>query len=122
MIGETIKVMDRESGRLIDRMDSLRQRLTDCLSFPRGTLPLRRNYGADLLSILDRNMTPSYTMDVFVCVSDAVNEPDNGLTDFKLEQVGISSAGPNHVELMVIGVWIPNNQQVQMEGVRIGES
>lgn len=121
MIGDTIKVMDRESGKLIDRKDSLQQRLTDCLCFPKGELVGAREYGADLLSILDRNMTASFTMDVFVCVSDAVNNPANGLDDFKLSQVGVSRIEQNWIELTVIGEWIPGNIEVKLEGVRIGK-
>lgn len=122
MIGDTIKVMDRLTGQQIDRKDSLRQRVNDCLSFPKGSVPGAREYGANLLAILDRNMTPSFTMDVFVCVSDAVNNPANGLDDFELDQVGISKLEDNHIELTVIGTWVPGNETVALEGVRIGKT
>lgn len=112
--------MDRETGEWLDGIDSLRQRLADCLSFPKGSLVGRRAYGADLVALLDRNMSPSFTMDAFMTISEAIAEPDNGVSDFALDQVGISSAGENWLELAITGTWIPNEEEVTMEGLRIG--
>lgn len=116
----TIKVMCRETGKSIDGLASLRQRLVDCLQFPSGLLVGARHYGTDLMALIDKNMSPSFTMDVFMVVSQAVNDPANGLPDFKLEQVGISAAARNHLELVVSGLWAPTGETVNMEGVRIG--
>lgn len=117
---KTIGVMCRDTGRMVDGIDSLRQRLTDCLSFSKGSLVGARDYGAGLLDLLDRNITPSFSMDVFVVVTEAINEPVNGLGDFRLDGVGISEVGENHVELSITGIWVPNNEVVTLEGVRIG--
>lgn len=112
--------MDRATGKWLDGIDSLRQRLADCLSFPKGALVGRRGYGAELIALLDRNMSPSFTMDAFMIISEAIAEPDNGVTDFILEQVGITSAGENHLELVIQGTWVPNEETITMEGIRIG--
>ncbi|MGL5215890.1 MAG: hypothetical protein ACRC8R_12240 [Aeromonas hydrophila] len=53
-------------------------------------------------------------------ISEAINEPDNGIPDFILDQVGISAAGENHLELIIQGTWVPNDEQVTLEGLRIG--
>lgn len=119
-MSNTIRVMDRGTGLWLDGVDSLRQRLADCLSFPKGSLVGRRNYGADLVALLDRNMSPSFTMDAFMTISEAIAEPDNGVSDFVLDQVGISAAGENHLELVIMGTWIPNDEEVTLEGMRIG--
>lgn len=119
-MSKTIRVMDRETGQWLDGVDSLRQRLHDCLSFPKGSLVGRRNYGAELVALLDRNMSPSFSMDAFMIISEAINEPDNGIPDFILDQVGISAAGENHLELIIQGTWVPNDEQVTLEGLRIG--
>lgn len=116
----TIAVMDRNTGSKVAGLDSLRQRLGDCLSFPKGMLVGRRGYGADLMALLDRNMTPSFTMDVFVTISEAINNPDNGLTDFRLDSMEIAAAGDNWLELTVSGTWVPNEEEVTLEGVRVG--
>ncbi|MGL4504661.1 MAG: hypothetical protein ACRCUF_02895 [Aeromonas sobria] len=119
-MSKTIRVMDRKTGKWLDGIDSLRQRLADCLSFPKGCLVGRRGYGAELVALLDRNMSPSFTMDAFMIISEAIAEPDNGVTDFVLDQVGISAAGENHLELAIVGTWLPNDEVVTMEGLRIG--
>lgn len=116
----TIKVMCRETGKELSGRESLYQRLTDCLYFPKGLLVGRRGYGADILSILDKNMTASLTMDVFMVVTEAIGHEDSGLPDFKLEQMGITSIGENHLELVVSGDWAPNGETVTLEGVRVG--
>ena len=112
-------VMDRNTGKALEGLDSLRQRLTDCLSFQRGTLVGARDYGADLLGILDRNMNPDFFMDAFVAVSEAVNNPANGLDDFRLSQMGISAASENHVELTVLGEYVPTGKSITLEGLTI---
>lgn len=116
----TIKVMDRDTGKEIDGIDSLRQRLSDCLSFPRQCLVSARGYGADLMALLDGNVTPSFSMDAFVAITSAINDPSSGLPDFKLESMGIASVGENHLELVVIGIWAPLGESVTLEGVRMG--
>lgn len=112
--------MNRETGQTLSGFDSLRQRLTDCLSFPKGSLVGRRNYGADLLALLDRNVTASFTMDAFMLISEAVNEPENGLTDFQLDQIGMTSIGDGWIELVLVGTWVPSGEDVTLEGVRVG--
>ncbi|MGL4755190.1 MAG: hypothetical protein ACRCXB_22760 [Aeromonadaceae bacterium] len=116
----TIKVMCRETGKTLEGIDSLRQRLGDCLSFPKNMLVGRRDYGIDLLELVDRNMTPTFSMDVFMVVSEAINDPVSGLSDFSLTQVGVTAAGENHLELVVVGDWAPSDEPVTLEGVRIG--
>lgn len=118
-VSSTIRVMDRTTGKWLDGIDSLRQRLADCLAFPKGSLVGRRNYGVELIDLLDRNMSPSFTMDVFMAISEAIAEPENGIPDFILEQVGITAAGENHLELVITGTWVPNDEAVTMEGIRI---
>ncbi|MGL5285677.1 MAG: hypothetical protein ACRC8D_06020 [Aeromonas sp.] len=118
----TITVMERDTGKALSGMDSLRQRLSDCLSFQKGSLVGRRNYGANLLDILDRNMTPSFSMDVFVVISDAINEPDNGVTDFRLDTLALTAADENHLEITLTGTWVPTNEIIKLEGLRIGKN
>lgn len=116
----TIEVMDRTTGGSIGGLDSLRQRLGDCLSFPKGLLVGRRGYGAGVVELLDRNMGPSFAMNAFMAVSEAINDPENGLPDFQMTQVGITAAGENWVEMVVAGSYVPNQESVILEGIRIG--
>ncbi|MGL5286158.1 MAG: hypothetical protein ACRC8D_08465 [Aeromonas sp.] len=115
----SIAVMDRETGQLLVGAGSLRQRFADCLSFPKGLLVGRRGYGADLLPLLDRNMDASFPMDAFVAISDAVNDKDSGLSDFRLGSMGISATGPNHVELVLEGLYVPTGETVTVTGVNV---
>lgn len=112
--------MCRETGKTLSGLESLRQRLSDCLNFPKGLLVGRRDYGVELLGLLDRNMTPSFSMDVFMVITEAISDPANGLPDFTLSEVGISAAGDNHLDLVLSGEWEPNNETVTLEGVRVG--
>lgn len=116
----TITVMCRETGKTLSGVESLRQRVSDCLSFPNASLVCARNYGADLVELLDRNMGPSFAMDAFVVITEALNDPGSGLPDFKLDTMGVSALGPHHVELVISGTWLPNNEPITLEGVRVG--
>lgn len=115
-----IAVMDRQTGELLTGVDSLAQRFADCLSFPRGLLVGRRGYGADLVPLLDRNVNSSFSMDAFVAISEAVNDPDSGLSDFKLATMGVTLEAENHVELVLSGLYVPTGEQVTVQGVKIG--
>lgn len=115
-----IEVMCRETGKTLTGVESLRQRMADCLSFPKSLLVLARHYGADLMGLIDRNMTPTFAMDAFVSITEAINDPGSGLPDFKLLSLGVSAAGDNWVELTVSGEWAPTGETITLEGVRIG--
>ncbi|MGL4755656.1 MAG: hypothetical protein ACRCXB_25125 [Aeromonadaceae bacterium] len=115
-----ISVMDRETGQLLTGIDSLKQRFADVLSFPRGLLVGRRGYGADLMPLLDRNMDASFPMDAFVAISEAVNDKDSGLSDFKLSTMGITALASNHAEFVLVGLYVPTGEEVTVTGVSIG--
>lgn len=116
----TISVMCRQTGKALVGVESLRQRLYDCLNFPKHSLVEARDYGADLMSILDKNMTPTFAMDAFVVVTAAINDPASGLPDFKLDSMGITALGDGWVDFVISGTWVPSNEPVTLEGVRVG--
>lgn len=115
-----VAVMNRGTGEVLTGIESLKQRFADVLSFPRGLLVGRRGYGAELVPLLDRNMDSSFSMDAFVAISEALNDKDSGLGDFKLSSMGITAIGENHVELVLVGLYVPTGEEVTVTGVNIG--
>lgn len=94
---------DRKTGQLITGERYLWQRLSDVISTPIGSLVGRREFGSRLFEVIDRNVTESYFMDVFIRLAEAINNPANGLDDFRLSTMRIETPEAHHVELFIIG-------------------
>ncbi|MGL5526396.1 MAG: hypothetical protein ACRDCY_21950 [Aeromonas veronii] len=112
--------MCRQTGKAIDGLQSLAQRMADALGFPVGALVGRRDYGSRLYELVDRNVSPRWQMKAFIRIAEAVASPANGLEDFKLSAMWVERTGEHHITITLSGLWVPLGDNVLIEGVRIG--
>ncbi|NRD72712.1 hypothetical protein HQQ94_05500 [Shewanella sp. VB17] len=108
---------DRESGRLIGGVAYLRQRLADVINTPLGSLVARREFGSRMHEMTDRSIGRRFYMDAYVRLTEAVNNPVNGLDDFKLDEMTVSPAGDGRVEIGLSGTYLSNGKPITMEGI-----
>lgn len=114
--------MDRKTGRLITGVAYLWQRLADVVATPVGSLVERRDFGSRMFEMQDRNVDQSFYMDAFIRLAEAINNPVNGLDDFKLTTMRVDpiSAG---VEIFISGQLIDDEGAavaVDLEGIPYG--
>lgn len=106
--------MDRATGRESSGLPYLRQRLADVVNTPIGSIVGRREFGSRFFELVDRNVDDSFYMDAYVRLAEAINNPANGLDDFKLRDMRLNQPGEHHVEIAVTGVLLVDGQTLDV--------
>ena len=81
------------TGKNSSGLAYLKQRFKDVIETPRGSVVLAREFGSDFYQLQDRNVDDAFYMDAYIRLSDAINNPANGLDDFKLESMNVEPVG-----------------------------
>ena len=110
---------DRLTGAEIGGIPYLRQRLYDVINTPLGSLVGCREFGSRLYELVDRNVDARFHMDAYIRLSEAINNPANGLDDFKLTEMLVEREGPNHFSITVSGT-TADGETVEMDGIIYG--
>ena len=98
------KGTDRATGALIEGVPYLRQRLEDVINTPIGSLVGRRDFGSRMFELLDRTVNESFHMDAYILLAEAINNPANGLDDFRLQNMQLTQPTNAQVSIAVTGL------------------
>lgn len=99
------------SGQAISGLAYLRQRIKDIVETPRGSLVLAREFGSDFYQLQDRNIDDKFYMSAYIKLAEAINNPQNGLDDFKLEDMSIVVLNDRSFELSLSGQLLNNGSR-----------
>jgi len=105
---------DANTGKPLDGLAHLQQSIKDILTTPIGSRVMRRDYGSRLPRLVDAPMNRATLIDLYAATAEALLtwEPR-----FSVQQVVAVSAAPGRVELMVTGEYLPDGQQVTIDGI-----
>ncbi len=106
--------MSRSTGRAIEGVEYLRQRITDVLTTPVGTVPLRPRYGSQLFALVDDPVDDRFRVEVVSSVAEALSAY---ITDFRLERVRLVEVTDRGPVFDLEGVYLPDGRRVQLERV-----
>lgn len=106
--------MNNTTGKPIEGLDYLRQRLTDVLTTPKGTRLMRRDYGSGLFDLVDQAMNDGWLVQCYGAIAEAIADPVNGLPDFRLERIEPSELGADGGVFELTGVYLPTAQRVSV--------
>lgn len=109
--------MNNQTGKALDGLEHLRQRLTDVFTTPKASRIMNREYGCDLSELVDQNMTPAWMVQCYVAIANSVSNPMNGLQDFRLERIQPSAVEDAKGVFDVTGVYLPTGNRVTVTGV-----
>lgn len=109
----------RDTGAALGGVAYLRQRLSDVINTQLGSLVGRREFGSRMYELLDRNINEAFHMNAYVLLAEAINNPANGLDDFKLKEMQIERLGDAHYSLTIMG-YLDDGNPVTMEGLQYG--
>jgi len=94
----------------------LRQSIVDILSTPIGSRVMRREYGSQLFSLIDAPLNRSSVMDLYAATAEALKrwEPR-----FVLTKIQASMPDSGTVLLDLTGNYLPDGQQVTLQGIEV---
>jgi hypothetical protein len=95
--------MKRETGQLITGLAYLIQRLQDAINTELVSVVGAREYGSRLHEMVDRNVDGRFHMEVYIRLAEAINNPANGLDDFRLKNMRLQRLAPHHIEIYLSG-------------------
>lgn len=110
---------NRDTGAAIGGIPYLRQRLYDVINTPLGSLVGRRDFGSRFYELVDRNVDARFHMEAYIRLSDAINNPANGLEDFRLSEMVVEREGPAHFSITIVGS-TSEVETVEMDGIIYG--
>lgn len=108
--------MNAITGRPVDGKDHLRQSIIDILSTRKGTRVMRRDYGSDIPSIVDRPANDQLAVDMYVAVAEALDRWEPRL---KLREVSMTLLGDGVIEFSITGNYLPNGEVITLNGIVI---
>lgn len=108
---------DRTSGKLLTGTAYLRQRLADVINTPLGSVVGARDFGSRIYELVDHNVDRRFYMNAYVKLADAINNPANGLDDFKLSEMTVESLENNQLEFNISGNALIDGKPIEFEGL-----
>lgn len=117
--------MDIDTGEPITGVEHLKQSIRDILTTPIGSRVMRRDYGSNLMTLLDRPMNSQLTVDVQVTVTMALSlqEPRLQLNRVTVELPsddpvqGALMASGGSLRIHIEGTVLPEGEQIVIEDV-----
>jgi hypothetical protein len=109
--------MSTTTGKMITGIPYLRQRIADVLNTPKGSLVGRRAFGSRMYQMIDKNVDQSFYMDVYTILAEALAAPENGLDDFKLDEMSLIKIADSHYQITVSGEYLPEGESIELEGI-----
>lgn len=117
--------MDIETGLPLGGIEHLKQSIRDILTTPIGSRVMRRDYGSNLMALLDRPMNSQLTVDVQVAVSMALSlqEPRLQLNRVTVElpsadsAQGMQMAAAGGLRIHIEGTVLPQGEQIVVKDV-----
>lgn len=114
-----MKTGTSRTGKSISGLAYLRQRIKDVLETPKGALVGRRDFGSEIHLLQDKNLDQNFYMLAYVKLSEAINNPVNGLEDFKLESIEIDVINDRQYELTLSGQLLNNGEPITLDNIVI---
>ncbi len=108
--------MDKNTGKPLSGISHLKQSITDILTTPIGSRPMRRDYGSNLFKRIDAPMTGDLVAEIYADVVDALF---NYEPRFEVSSVSVVSVGLGTLVLDLEGIYLPTGETVKMTGINI---
>lgn len=106
--------IDRNTGKMIDGIDHLRQSLQDLLTTPKGSRLMRGDYGSDIPRLVDLPVNSELVIDIISETAGAIMKWEPRL---QVEDVQVTSITSSSVVLAVSGKYLPDGEDVTIDGI-----
>lgn len=106
--------IDRNTGQRIAGIDHLKQSLQDLLTTPKGSRLMRGDYGCDLPRLVDLPVNSETVIDIIAETAGAIKKWEPRID---VSEVRVTTITESRVVLAIIGKYLPDGQQVTIEGI-----
>ena len=114
-----MKTGTSHQGARISGLAYLKQRIKDVIETPLGSLVGARDFGSEFYQLLDRKLDNKFYMSAYIKLAAAINNPANGLDDFKLENMNIQIVGERQFEISIYGQLLNNGEPITLDNIVI---
>lgn len=112
--------MNESTGKRIEGVDYLKQRIKSVLSMRFGSSVMRPLKGSRLPELIDSPMNQAGLFELQVAALDALdNQQDNGLVDFAVDQVTVTPSSDGKAMFTVSGEYKPDGKRITLEGIQL---
>ncbi len=109
--------MNRSSGKTLSGVDHLRQSVADILTTRKGTRVMRRDYGSNILDLVDAPTNKSTLAAIRAETVDALAKWEPRL---RCERVHLTEIYAGQVVMDLTFTYLPDGQEVTLTDLRIG--
>jgi phage baseplate assembly protein W len=106
--------MCKNTGKLLGELVHLKQSIVDILTTPIGSRVMRRDYGSRLFELVDQPINDRLKVQIYSATAEALGKWE---PRFKCSKVSITAADQGKIELLLEGIYLPNGQQVKLDGI-----
>jgi phage baseplate assembly protein W len=106
--------MCKNTGKLLGELAHLKQSIVDILTTPIGSRVMRRSYGSRLFELVDQPINDRLKVQIYSATAEALGKWE---PRFRCKKVSVTSATPGRIELLLEGDYLPNGQQIRLDGV-----
>ena len=112
--------MDRNTGKRIEGIPYLRQRMQSLLTMRFKQSIMRPKKGCNLYQLIDRPLNEAGVSELIFAALDAFDKPeDNGLRDFDVEKITLTPNAQGRATFNVYGTYLPDDRAVELKGLQI---
>ncbi len=116
----TVLGMNKDTGRSLDGLEHLHQSVRDILITPLGSRVMRRDYGSGLFELIDANLTPLTLALIYAAIVDALRKWEPRLRVTRVQAEPLSEPlEQGRISVTLEGQYLPNGQEIRLDGVVI---
>jgi phage baseplate assembly protein W len=108
--------IDATTGKRLSGIDHLRQSVRDILTTPIGSRVMRRDYGSRLYELVDAPVNRATLLDLYAATAEALATWEPRIA---VQSVQATEAEPGRVVLSLTGEYLPDGQQVTLDGIEV---
>lgn len=108
--------MNKQTGKELSGIAHLKQSITDILTTPIGSRPMRRDYGSRLFERIDNPITGELIAEIY---SDVVEAIFNYEPRFEVSNISIADIDKGKIVLDLEGRYLPTGENLKIENLTI---
>jgi phage baseplate assembly protein W len=108
--------MNRNTGKILNELEHLKQSIIDILTTPIGSRIMLRNYGSRLFELVDSPINDRLKIQIYASTAEALAKWE---PRFQCSKVEIAAIENGKIELYLEGEYLPEGKKIKLNRVVI---